>query len=111
MLKEMRRIRREPLSADELEETRDYLTGVFPYTLQTVGDLAARLEAIAVFDLPLDYYDTFPAVFADVTRDQVLDAARRHFDPDHMVIVAVGPAAELAPQMEELGLPVTVWEP
>ena len=48
---------------------------------------------------------------SDETRARILDAARRYFHPDHMAIVAVGPAAELAPQMEEIGLPVTVWEP
>ncbi len=110
LLLEMRLIREQPVGSDELEETQDYLVGVFPYTLQTIGDLAKRLEAVAVFDLPLDYYDTYPAVLYDVGREELLEAARAHLHPDNMVIVAVGPAEELRPGLEGFG-PVTVHTP
>ena len=110
LLFELRRIRRQPVGREELEETRDYLIGVFPYTLQTIGDLARRLEALAVFDLPLDFYDSYPAVLADIDRDALLAAAREHLRPDQMVIVAVGTADELRPQLEGFG-PVTVHQP
>ena len=107
---EMRRIREEPVSREELQDTRDYMIGVFPYTLQTIGGLVKRLEALVVFGLPFDYYDSYPAVFAEVDEDQVLQAAREHFDPDNLAIVAVGPAEDLRPQLEGLG-PVTVHQP
>ncbi len=110
LLLEMRHIREQPVTADELEETQDYLVGVFPYTLQTIGDLAKRLEAIAVFDLPLDYYDSYPAELYDVRREDLLSAAREHLHPDRLVIVAVGPADELRPGLEVFG-PVTVHQP
>lgn len=107
LLFEMRRIREDKVTPEELEDTCRYLTGVFPYTLQTVGDLLKRLEALAVFDLGLDYYDSFPRLLKDITREDLLETARKHFHPEHLAIVAVGPAAELQPQLEELG-PVTV---
>ncbi len=110
LLLEMRRIREQPVSRDELAETQDYLVGVFPYTLQTIGDLAKRLEAIAVFDLPLDYFDSYPATLYDVSCDDLLETARRHLHPDRLVIVAVGPAETLVPQLEGFG-PVTVHRP
>ncbi len=110
LLLEMRRIREQPVERDELTETQDYLVGVFPYTLQTIGDLAKRLEAIAVFDLPLDYYDSYPAVLYDIGREDLLEAAREHLHPDRLVIVAVGPAEDLRPQLEGFG-PVTVHQP
>ena len=44
-------------SRTELAETAGYIVGVFPYSLQTVGDVARRLETLAVFGLPDDYYD------------------------------------------------------
>ena len=110
LILEMRRIRDEPVSRADLAETQDYLIGVFPYTLQTIGDLTKRLEAIAVFDLPLNHYETYPSVFAEITRDHLQEAARQHFDPDHLAIVAVGPAATLEPQLERFG-PVRVHQP
>ena len=110
VLFEMRRIREQPVEPDELTETQDYLVGVFPYTLQTINDLAKRLEALAVFDLPLDYYDTYPSMLYDIGREQMLEAAREHLQPDRLAIVAVGPAEDLAPQLEGFG-PVTVHRP
>ncbi|HYX25818.1 MAG TPA: hypothetical protein VFC23_16815, partial [Thermoanaerobaculia bacterium] len=84
--------------------------GVFPYTLQTIGDLAKRLETMAVFGLPDDYYTRHVERIAGVTRDKVLDVARRHVDPERVAVVAVGPAEDLEPQLQGLG-PVTVWSP
>jgi zinc protease len=94
---------------EELVETRQYLVGVFPYTVQTTGEVAGRLEDLAVYDLPADYYDDYPAVLGRITRDEVHAAAQRHLDPEHLVIVAVGPADELHAQLEPFG-PITVHE-
>ena len=110
ILLEMRRIRSEPVTREELEETQDYLIGVFPYTLQTIGDLAKRLEAIAIFGLPEDYYDTHPAILADVTAEQILTTAQTYFQPERLVITAVGSAEELEPQLSGFG-PVHVHQP
>ena len=60
MLHELRRIREAPVEPEELAETRGYLVGVFPYSLQTVGDVTRRLETLTVFGLPDDYYDALP---------------------------------------------------
>ena len=110
LLFEMRRIRDEPVDEQELMDTQRYLVGVFPYTLQTMGGLLKRLEALAVFGLPDDFYEHYPSVFLDTTREELLETAQRHIQPDHLAIVAVGPAEELRPQLEELG-PVTVTTP
>jgi zinc protease len=104
ILSELARIRTELVSVEELEDTRSYLSGVFPYTLQTIGDLAKRLETLAIYDLPDDYFDRYVAHLATVTREEVLEVSRRHLDPEHIGIVAVGPAEALEPQLEGLGL-------
>ena len=103
VLAELARIRDEPVGGDELADTRSYLIGVFPYTLQTVDGLAGRLETLAVYRLPDDYYDTWPERLRAIDRAAVQEAARRHLHPDDAVVVAVGPAAELEPQLAGLG--------
>jgi zinc protease len=92
----------------EMEETRSYITGIFPYTFQMISDVAKRLETIAMYGLPDDYYQQYLERLAVMTREEVLEAARRHLDPEHAVVVAVGPAETLTAQLEGLG-PVTVW--
>ncbi|HEV7518822.1 MAG TPA: hypothetical protein VGR07_21205, partial [Thermoanaerobaculia bacterium] len=108
VLSELARIREEPVAGDELEETRDYLAGVFPYTLQTIADLAKRLEILAVYGLPDDYYDGHLERIQAVTRGDVQRVAQRHLDPEHIAIVAVGPAEVLEPQLAGLG-DLKVW--
>ncbi len=107
VLFELRRIREALVEPEELEETRSYLIGVFPYTVQTIGDLAKRLETLAVYDLPDDYFTYHLERVASLTREELLDVARRHLDPERVAVVAVGPAADLEPQLADLG-PVSV---
>ncbi|MEM7050739.1 MAG: pitrilysin family protein [Acidobacteriota bacterium] len=107
VLYELQRIRDEVVEVDELEDTQNYLIGVFPYTLQTVGNLAFRLENLGIYDLPDDYYDTYPDRIRAIDRETLQATAREVLQPDRLAIVAVGPAAELEPQFAPLG-PVTV---
>ncbi|HZF13201.1 MAG TPA: pitrilysin family protein [Thermoanaerobaculia bacterium] len=108
ILSELARIRDEPVGEDELADTRSYLMGVFPYTVQTIGDLAKRLEILAVYGLPDDYYDGYVARMEAVTREDVQRVAQGHLDPDHLAVVAVGPAEVLEPQLAGLGT-LQVW--
>jgi zinc protease len=103
VLSELRRIQDEPVEASELEETRSYMLGVFPYTVQGLGDVARRLADLAVHGLPDDHHDRYLRTIASLSRADVQEAARRHLHPDHLAIVAVGPAEVLRPQFEPLG--------
>jgi zinc protease len=103
VLGELRRIREDRVEPGEMDETVSYMVGVYPYTLQTIGDVAKRLEVLAVYGLPDDYYDAYTERLVRTTRDQLLEAARRHIDPERIAIVAVGPADDLAPQFDGVG--------
>jgi zinc protease len=103
VLGELERIVAEPVEAAELEDAQSYIVGTFPYTLQTVSGLVDRLESIALYDLPGDYYDTLPQVVRSVTADDVQRVAREHLHPYDLVVVAVGPSAELEPAFTDLG--------
>ncbi len=107
---ELERLRRERVTVEELEETRSYILGVFPYTVQTLEGICHRLRDLAVHDLPLDYWERYPAQVAAVTADEVLRVAREHLRPDSLTIVAVGPEAELRGQLEPFAEPA-VWRP
>jgi zinc protease len=110
VLHEIRRVRETLAEPEEVTETTGYIVGVFPYSLQTVGDVTRRLETLSVFGLPDDYYDYYLERIAAVTREEIREVARRHLDPERTAVVAVGPAEILEPQFEGLG-PVTVWSP
>lgn len=107
---ELQRMQDEPPAAEELEDSRSYLLGVFPYTLQTLDGLVSRLEELAVYGLPDDYFATFPERLREVTIADVQQAAQRFLAPERLVIAVAGPAAKLVPQLEPFG-PVEVHEP
>ncbi len=108
ILFELQRIREEMVSERELDEARSYVAGVFPYTCQTLGDLTKRLETLALFGFPDDYFDRYLKQILTVTREDLLAAAQEFITPDRCAVVAVGPASELLPQLEGLG-PIVRW--
>ena len=116
ILGELERVRDELVGEEELADTKSYLRGVFPYSLQTVDGLLYHLSNLAVYDLPDDHYapEVYTARLEAVGRETLLAAAGRQLHPDRAAIVAVGPAAELAPQLaslRELGAEVEIVSP
>jgi zinc protease len=105
VLSELERLRQEPVGEEELRDTKSYLLGIFPYNLQTVGDIVYHLGDLVVYDLPDDHYtpERYLARLEAVDREEILRVARAHLHPDRTSVIAVGPAAELAPQLQGLG--------
>jgi zinc protease len=103
ILGELERLRAEPPEAEEVDSAVSYLLGVFPYTLQTLSGLADRLEVLQVHRLPPDEFEIEAREMAAVTPQAVHEASRSLLHPERAQVVVVGPAAELRPQLEELG--------
>lgn len=112
MLRDMRGMQEELVSAEELEDARSYLAGTFPLALQTTDGLAGKLSSLAVYGLPDDYYDSYRDRLTAVTAEEVREAARRRLLPHRAAVVVVGDANELRGGLEELGVgPVRVIDP
>jgi zinc protease len=89
---------------EEVANARDYIAGVFPLQLQSTEDIAGRVAEIAVYDLPLDYFEHYRDRILAVSRDDVARAAKEFIHPDRMAILVVGDAAALTAGIEALGL-------
>jgi zinc protease len=90
VLKEMERIRKEPVTDKELEDAKAYLTGSFPLKLDTNKKIAGMLTAIELFSLGLDYPDRYPKMINLLTKDDILKVARKYLNPDNYIMVVVG---------------------
>lgn len=77
----------------ELAESKQYLIGSMPRTLETNVGIATFLQTAELFGLGLDYDVQLPSLLAQVTRDEVHDAARAVLDPSRAAIVVAGPYA------------------
>lgn len=110
-LKEIRELRQDGPTAEELDSARDYLQGVLPLKLQTTAQVADRLSELVIYDLPDDYFDTTRAQIAAVTRDDALRVARELVDPDRLAVVVVGDGEQIEAPIRELDLgPLTIHE-
>lgn len=89
-LKEMERIRKEPVSDKELEDAKAYLTGSFPLRLDTNTKIAGMLTALEFFNLGLDYPDRYPKTINGITKEDVMKAAQKYLNPDSYILVVVG---------------------
>lgn len=93
VLKEMRRLQDEKVSAEELDNARGQLIGVFPIAFETTEQVALGLANILVSDLADDYYQTFRDRIAEITREDVQAAAKKYLHPGQTIIVVTGDRA------------------
>ena len=86
---EMRRIREQPVSEQELSDAKDYLIGSFPLRFDTNRKVAGFLAQVEYYELGLDYPERYADLIRAVTRDDVLRAAKQYLRPDDLVTVIV----------------------
>ncbi len=77
----------------EVSESKQYLIGSIPRTLETNAEIAAFLQTVEFFGLGPDYDVRLRDLIQAVTPDRVNAAARRILQPDKATIVVAGPYA------------------
>ena len=75
----------------EMAESKQYLIGSMPRTLETNIGIAAFLQTEEFFGLGVDYDIRVPDLLTAVTREQVHAAARRTLEPARATVVVAGP--------------------
>jgi zinc protease len=88
-LDEIRKLRGQGVTEEELKAAKDYLIGSFPLRLDTNRKVAAFLSQIEFFSLGLDYPERYPGIIRAVTRQDVLRVAQRYLQPEKLIIVVV----------------------
>lgn len=106
VLAELRRIRTGDIEPAELDDTRNYMMGVFPATVQTASDIAGRLIDMEVYGLAADYFDHYRENIGGVTRDDIVRVAQTYIDPERLFIVIVGNAAQIRESLATLAIPI-----
>ena len=87
---EIERMRRDGVTGQELRDAKAYLTGRFALQWETNDDIADYLGQVEYLGLGLDYAKRYPERIRSVTAEDVLRAARKHLQPDKLILVAVG---------------------
>jgi len=94
---------------EEVESIRDFMSGVFPLQMQSTGQMAQQVSGLLIYDLPLDYFQSYRDRIRAVTVESAARAGRRHLHPEQAQIVIVGDASAVVADLEALDLgPVEV---
>jgi len=94
VLEEIRRIQMEPVSVQELIESRSYLTGSLPLRLDTTSKIANFYSNIDFYGLGLDYVDQYVQQIGKVTKEDIQRVAKKYLHPDRFILVVVGNQSE-----------------
>jgi predicted Zn-dependent peptidase len=103
LLDNLKRISSEPVSAEELNTARRYLSDIFALRMETIGSVADMVVSLDVLGLPDDYYDTYRKEIREVAADAALKSSAEHVRDGHLVIAVAGDAATLGPVLSHFG--------
>lgn len=92
---EIRRIVEAPVTDEELDTAKLYLTGSFVLRFQKNSQIAEFLLEAEVYGLGFDYLEKYPDLIRAVTVEEVSRVARTYIDPENLITVVVGPVTEI----------------
>ena len=91
---ELKRLRDEKVTAEELENAKRAIIGSFALSLEQPQSLLQNIITQKIYDLPADYWDAYPQKVAAVTAEDIQRVAQQYIDLGHLQIVAVGDASK-----------------
>jgi zinc protease len=93
ILHEVRRLRDEPVPADELADSQSFLSGSMPLRLETNEGVAQTLLDIERHNLGFDYLLRYADLVNAVTVRDLQEMAQKYLDPEVYALAIAGPDA------------------
>ena len=90
MLAELDKMAQAPVTAEELSDSKAYLTGVLPLTLETNDGLASTLLSMEWNGLGLDFLARYPAIINAITIEDVQRVSHAYLRPEALAVVTAG---------------------
>ncbi len=88
---ELNRFVQEGVTEEELADSKANFVGRLPISLESNGGVASALLNIERHQLGLNYYRNYAAVVNSVSRQDVLNTARKFIDVNRLAIATAGP--------------------
>ncbi len=108
--KEISRYQQQGMTSDELEFMRKAINQSDALAYETPGAKLGFMAAILQYQLASDFTAQRNQIVRDITLDELNQLAKRHLDPASFSVVVVGPAAQLKPSLQKLGMPVQDYQ-
>jgi len=100
---ELNRLRTDPVSAEELDNAKHAIIGSFALSLEQPQALLQNIITQKLYNLPADYWDTYPQKVSAITVADVQRAAQTYIDMGHLQVVAVGDASKAREVLAKYG--------
>jgi predicted Zn-dependent peptidase len=102
ILGELERVRTEPIAEDELENAKSKLVGGFALAMEDPSTFASQLAVRALTGVPIEELNDYLPTLEAVTAEEAHAAAEKYIDSESPIIVVVGNAEILKPQLEKI---------
>jgi zinc protease len=102
VLKEIDRIRREPVSKEELQRAKDSVMNSFVFNFDDPSKVLSRVMRYEYFGYPKDYLFQYQRAVAATTVQDVQQAAERNIKPTQLVTMVVGNEKAIVPALSTL---------
>jgi predicted Zn-dependent peptidase len=109
IISELKKIVSEEITDDEMRTVKNYLTGIFPLQLETANAVASRVINLKLYNLPKDYYNKYISEINNLTKKDILNAAKKYIHPEQMYIVVSGDAGKIKDKLGRFG-PLKVYD-
>jgi zinc protease len=91
VLRELKKVRDEGLTDEEIDRAKKYLIGNFEIGLQTNGAQANQMSLDELYGLGFDHYQKYPQEIQKVTKDDVNRVAKTYFNLESYTIAIIRP--------------------
>ncbi|MDT8415529.1 MAG: insulinase family protein [Flavobacteriaceae bacterium] len=109
-LKEIKKIRTESVTDEELSSAKAEYNGSFVMSLENPQTQARFALNIHTENLPANFYETYLQKINAVTKDDVLRVAKKYYKADNLRIVVTGKASEVLEGLQKLNLPIFYFD-
>lgn len=109
-IKEINRIKTEPVDPQMLRDTKAKYVGNFIMGLEDPQTVARYALNIKLNDLPKNFYTTYLQKINAVTADDVTRVANKYIKPENARIVIVGKGSEVLENLEKTGIPIMYYD-
>lgn len=99
----MERMRNEPVSDTELEEAKEAYVNSFVFSFTSASSIVGRLMDLEYDGLPKDWLQQIRDKVVKLTKEDIQRAAKAHFNPERLRILAVGSGEALSKVLASFG--------
>jgi len=102
IVENIRRIREQPVSDEELQLAKESFLNSFVFSFSDSGQIVNRQMSLEYYGLPKDFLQKYRDEVVRVTKEDLLRVGRKYLHPNGLIILVIGPP-DVAQQLSVFG--------